>query len=119
VDWRVKAEENSLRIRTQFKAANVDVVVNADETFVLFHMQDHKLIVPTGIKRVGTAAQVDNDKVGATVYIACEFKTSTILPHMVIFTGVYGAKLMQQWETFEEGKKLFYLFFLFISYVEY
>jgi hypothetical protein len=119
VDWRVKAEENSLRIRTQFKAANVDVVVNADETFVLFHMQDHKLIVPTGIKRVGTAAQVDNDKVGATVLIACEFKTSTILPPMVIFTGVYGAKLMQQWETFEEGKKLFYLFFLFISYVEY
>jgi len=72
VDWRVKAEENALRIRNQFHKAKVDVVINADETFVLFHMQDHKLIVPTGIKRVGTAAQVDNEKVGATVLIACE-----------------------------------------------
>lgn len=107
VDWRVKAEENALQIRNQFYKAKVDVVINADETFVLFHMQDHKLIVPTGIKRVGTAAQVDNEKVGATVLIACEFKTSMILPPMVIFTGVYGAKLMHQWEAFEDGKNRF------------
>jgi predicted ATP-dependent Lon-type protease len=100
VDWRVKAEDNALRIRNLFKDENVDVVINADETFVLFHMQDHKLIVPTGMKRVGTAAQVDNDKVGATVLIACEFKMSMIIPPMIIFTGVYGAKLMQQWEDF-------------------
>jgi len=65
-------------------------------------MQDHKLIVPTGIKRVGTAAQVANEKVGVTVLISCEFKTS-----MVIFTGVHGAKLMHQWEAFEDGKNLF------------
>ena len=111
VDWRVKAEDNALRIRNLFKDENVDVVINADETFVLFHMQDHKLIVPTGMKRVGTAAQVDNDKVGATVLIACEFKTSMIIPPMIIFTGVYGAKLMQQWEDFEDGK--FYSSFCF------
>ncbi len=116
VDWRVKAEENALRIRNQFHKAKVDVVINADETFVLFHMQDHKLIVPTGIKRVGTAAQVDNEKVGVTVLISCEFKTSMILPPMVIFTGVYGAKLMHQWEAFEDGKNrvslclVYYLF---------
>ncbi len=97
----------TLRIRNQFNEAKVDVVINADETFVLFHMQDHKLIVPTGIKRVRTAAQVDNEKVGATVLIACEFKTAMILPPMVIFTGVYGAKLMHQWEAFEDGKNLF------------
>ncbi len=70
-------------------------------------MQDHKLIVPTGIKRVGTAAQVDNEKVGVTVLISCEFKTSMILPPMVIFTGVYSTKLMHQWEAFEEGKNIF------------
>jgi hypothetical protein len=58
VDWQQKAEENTSRIRTLFRKENVDVVINADETFALFHMLDDHLIVPTGIKRVGTAAQV-------------------------------------------------------------
>jgi hypothetical protein len=110
LDWRRKSEENTLRIRTLFKAENVDVVINADETFVLFHMKDNRLIVPTGIKRVGTAAQVDNEKMGATVLISCEFRTSMILPPMIIFTGVYGAKLMQQWEDFEDGEVLYLSF---------
>ena len=35
VDWRQKAEENTSRIRTLFRKENVDVVINADETFVL------------------------------------------------------------------------------------
>jgi hypothetical protein len=35
-----KSEENTLRIRTLFKDEKVDVVMNADDTFVLFHMQD-------------------------------------------------------------------------------
>ena len=109
VDWRQKAEENTARIRTLFRNENVDIVINADETFVLFHMLDGRLIVPTGVKRVGTAAQVDNEKMGATVLIPCEFRTSSILPPMIIFTGVYGAKLMQQWEKFEDGKCLFCL----------
>jgi hypothetical protein len=98
----MKAETNTARIRTLF-LEDVDVVVNADEAFVLFNMQEHRLIVPTGIKRVGSAAQVDNDKVGATALIACELKTSMILPPMIIFRGVYGAKLMQQWQGFEDG----------------
>jgi hypothetical protein len=78
-----------------FKNEKVDVVINADETFVLFHMKDTRLIVPQGIKRVGTSTQVDNEKMGATVLISCKFWTSMILPPMVIFTSVYGAKLMQ------------------------
>ena len=91
VDWRQKAEENSARIREKFTMENVDVVVNADETFLLFHPFGDKLIAPTGIKRVGTAVQVDNEKWGATVMIACEYRTSSILPPMMIFTGVYCA----------------------------
>ena len=118
VDWRIKAESNAARIRAQFLEEDVDVVINADETFVLFHMQDNRMIVPTGIKRVGSAAQVDNDKIGATVLIACEFKTSMIIPPMIIFTGVYGAKLMQQWQGFEDGNVtlLFLLLFLHLLF---
>jgi hypothetical protein len=83
VDWRIKVEMNSARIRKKFKDKDVDVVINADETFLLFHPFGEKLIAPPGIKRVGSAVQVDNEKWGATVMIACEFWTSSILPPMV------------------------------------
>jgi hypothetical protein len=103
VDWRQKAEENNARVRDRFRKHNVDVVVNADETFLLFHPFGEKLIAPTGIKRVGTAVQVVNEKWGATVMIACEYRTSSILPLMVIFTGVYCAKLMTEWASYSKG----------------
>ena len=103
VDWRKKAEQNSARIRAKFRAEDVDVVVNADETFLLFHPFGDKLLAPTGIKRVGSAVQVDNEKWGATVMIACEYRTSSILPPMIIFTGVYCAKLMTQGAKYPRG----------------
>ena len=106
-DWRQKAEENAARIRKTFSSENVDVVVNADETFLLFHPLGQRLIAPTGVKRVGTALQVDNEKWGATVMIACEYRTSSILPPMIIFTGVHCAKLMKHWADFDRAKVIF------------
>lgn len=103
VDWRSKAVENSARIRQKFNEEKVGVVVNADETFLLFHPFGDKVIAPLGKKRVGTAAQVDNEKFGATIMIACEYKTSSILPPMIIFTGVYCAKLMTEWANYTKG----------------
>jgi len=98
VDWRNKAEQNSERIQERFRSENVDVVINADETFILFHPFEEKLLAPLGVKCVGTAVvQVDNEKFGATVMITCEYRTPSILPPMVIFTGVFCAKLMTQW----------------------
>jgi hypothetical protein len=104
VDWRMKAKMNSARIRKKIKDEDVDVVINADETFLLFHPFGEKLIASTGIKRVGSAVKVDNEKWGATVMIACEFRTASILPPMVIFNGVYCAKLMTQWAKFSKGE---------------
>jgi hypothetical protein len=49
--------------------------------------------------------QADNEKWGATVMIACEYKTSSILPPMIIFTGVYGA--MSQWANCDRAKVIF------------
>jgi hypothetical protein len=107
VDWHQKAEDNTSRIREKFKAEKVDVVVNADESFLLFHPFGECLVAPTGVKHVGTAVQVDNEKWGATVMIACKYKTSCILLPMIIFTGVYGAKLMTHWAAFERAKVIF------------
>jgi len=61
LDWQRKSKENTLRICTLFKAENVNVVINADKTFVLFHMKENCLIVPTDMNRVGTATQVHNE----------------------------------------------------------
>jgi len=103
-DWHQKAQENAARIRKTFCKEKVAVVVNADETFLLLQPFGQRLIASTGVKRVGTALQVDNKKWGATVMIACEYKTSSILPPMVIFTGVYCAKLMKHWADFDRAK---------------
>jgi hypothetical protein len=58
-DWRSKAEENTARIRATFLKEDVDVVINADETFLLFHPFGQRLIAPTGVKQVGSVVQVD------------------------------------------------------------
>jgi len=105
--WRSKVEENSARIRSTFLKEKVDVVINADEAFLLFHPFGQRLIVPTGIKRVGSVVQVDNEKWGAMVMIACEYRTSCILPPMIIFTGVHCTKLMKQWAMFDKAKVIF------------
>jgi len=100
-DWRPKAEENATRIQATFMKEDVDVVIKADETFLLLHPFEQRLIALTGVKLVGSVAQVDNEKQGATVMIACKHRTSCILPRMIIFTGEYCAKLMKHWANFD------------------
>jgi hypothetical protein len=39
--------------------------------------------------------------------ISCKYRTSSILPSMIIFTVVYCAKLMKQWANFDRGKVIF------------
>ncbi len=60
VDWRQKAESNASRIREKLRDEKVDVIINADEMFLLFHPFGERLIAPTGVKRVGTVVQPDN-----------------------------------------------------------
>ena len=95
-DWREKAMENVARTRNTLSKQKVDVVINADETFLLFHPFGQWLIAPTGIKCIRTAVQVDNEKWGVTVMISCEYWMSSILPPMIIFMGVYCVKWMKQ-----------------------
>ena len=66
--WREKAMENAARIRNNFSKHKVDTVINADETFLPFHPFGQRLIAPTGIKRVRTAVQVDNERWGGDCY---------------------------------------------------
>jgi hypothetical protein len=74
-DWQSKAEDNVARIRETFSKENVDVVINADETVLLFHQFSQRMITPTGVKHVGSVVQVDNEIFGAMVMIACVYRT--------------------------------------------
>jgi hypothetical protein len=60
-------------------------------------------MAPKGVKHVGTAMQVDNEKFGATMMIAREYRISSILPIMIIFTNVCCAKLMTDWSSYPKG----------------
>jgi hypothetical protein len=80
--WSVR-KISILQVQERFCSNNVDVVVKADETVLPFHPSGEKLLAPVGVKHVGMVAQVDNEKFSATVMIACEYWTSSILPSMV------------------------------------
>jgi hypothetical protein len=71
----LKGRTEYFKDKEKFLREKVDVVVNADETFLLFHPFGNQLVAPTGVKHVGTVVQADNEKFGATVLIACVYKT--------------------------------------------
>jgi hypothetical protein len=105
-DWRRLSELGAQRVRNYFKDARVDVVLAADETFIRFHESRGLLIAPSGEKRVGTAAQID-DKAGCTVLPTMDMTASQLLTPMVIFTGVFGATLMKKWQTYAQSLVMF------------
>lgn len=127
IDWLDAARNNTQRIRDKFRDEKVEVVINCDEvcrtytyailpfhiytvfiqTFVLFHSRSNNFIVPKGTHRVGTSTQVHNEKIGITVMVSAEFRSSSLLPPFIIFTGEYGQTLMIEWNHFEKAKVVF------------
>ena len=73
-------------IRDTFFIEKVDVEIAVDETFILFHPTDDRIVAPIGVKRVGTTNPIDNDKMGLTVVVAAERRSWQLLPPFVIGT---------------------------------
>ncbi|ETV63656.1 hypothetical protein H257_19412, partial [Aphanomyces astaci] len=57
---------------TKASTADVDQLVAMDETFIMFHMTNKMLLVPTGTKQVGSVNPIDDEKKGVTLAVACE-----------------------------------------------
>jgi hypothetical protein len=85
-DWRKKAERNAAKITKRFKDEEVDVVLNADQTFVNFYMEETEVVAPTGIKRVGGRVKAEVKK-GFTAMVAVNLKTSEMDPPFVVYNG--------------------------------
>ena len=92
-NWCKMAEKNAARIQKRFKEENVDVVINADQTFVNFFMEETEVVAPKGIKRVGGKVKVEVKK-GFTLMVACNLETSKIEAPFAVFDGtkLCGAK---------------------------
>jgi hypothetical protein len=106
LNWRTLAEAGAQRVRETFQKAEVDVVVAADETFIRFHEEDSRVLAPVGEARIGKAVTCDG-KSGCTVLPTMDMLSSQLLPPLIIFNGVFGGRLMTQWQEYTNSLVLF------------
>ena len=71
--------ECSEKIRQKFIDAGVDVVVNADHTFLRFYPEEEYVLLPKGPKRIGGKIKLD-EKAGFTCMVGAELDTSRLIP---------------------------------------
>ena len=85
-DWRDMAEKNAARIQMRFSEEEVEVTINADQTFVNFFMEEEEVVAPTGTKRAGGRINADVKK-GFTLMVGCNMETSLMEPPFAVFDG--------------------------------
>ena len=85
-NWRSMAEENTKKICTRFKEENIQVTINADQTFVNFFMEEKVVVAPTGTKRIGGKIKADVKK-GFTLMVGCCLETGQMEPPFAVFDG--------------------------------
>ena len=78
--------ECSKKIRRKFIDAGVDVVVNADHTFLRFYPEEEYVLAPNpkGPKRIGGKIKFD-EKAGFTCMVGAELDTSRLIPPFLVF----------------------------------
>ncbi|MGH7974533.1 MAG: hypothetical protein ACREBR_03315, partial [bacterium] len=103
IGWDRLAKEGARRVRNNFKKANVNVVINADEINVKFHETTKTVLAVKGEKRIGVARKFD-EKDGCTVMVAMEMKTGELLQPFIIFTGKFGKTLMEYYKPYKKSK---------------
>ena len=94
-DWDVIAQTEAERICETFRAAGIDVLINADEMFLKVYPDNEHVIAPEGAKRVGSTIQTDEKK-GLTAILEMDFFPSTLLPPFVISDGAKNGRLSKQ-----------------------
>ena len=85
---------------------SVDVVITADQTFIKFLCADEKLLVPTGLKRVGSTVKSDDERKGVTLMLTAYVRRkrgsgvleSGLLPPFMVFNGKTGKTLDRRYQ---------------------
>jgi len=98
-NWVQIAQVEAERISQTFRDAEVDILVNADETFIRFYPETNHVIAPIGSKRVGST-NTTQDKKGLTGMLCMEMYTSQILDPFIVLDGTYEGTLSKQWANY-------------------
>jgi hypothetical protein len=125
LDWKNIAVQTAERICQQGRLLEVDNILAMDETFILYHLSASKVLVPTGIKRVGSLIPVANEKKGVTLVVTASLLSSQLLPPFIVDSGGFGSTLMHQWKHYTKSTVLFnathwmtqYIFILYLEWV--
>jgi hypothetical protein len=102
-DWKDRAIDDALHICELFRRSDVDVEIAMDEVFMQFHATKDRVIAPCGVKRTGTVNPVENEKVGFTLVVAAERRSSQLLPPFGIMTGKFGGDLFHEWQSYRQS----------------
>lgn len=95
-DWDALARRWTAETVQQFKDFGVEIIVNADQTFLTFVHESKYVIAPKGAKRVGGIVNPGDDKTGCTWMVVCDTRGEVKGPFLVM-TGQAGARLDGQW----------------------
>ena len=101
-NWPEVGQVEAEPICETFRLAEVDVLINADETFILFYPEDGHVIVLEGAKRVGST-NANNSKQGLT---GMELFSSTVLPPFTVLDAATDGRLSKQWESYGGTAKI-------------
>ena len=104
-NWVQIAQVEAERISQTFRDAEVDVLVNADETFFRFFPESDHVIAPIGSKRVGSTNATE-DKKGLTGMLCMELFSSQILDPFVVLDDTYEGTLSKQWSNYSGRAKV-------------
>ena len=85
-DWREKAEANVKEIKRILKELGVEVVINADQTFIQYYPESEYVLAPKGARRVGGNLE-SNEKSGFTLMVGAELNSSSLVAPFVVFDG--------------------------------
>ena len=99
-NWIEVAQLDSARICETMRAAGVEVLINADQTFLRFYPEDDHVLAPVGSKRVGSTIKTDEKK-GCTLMGGMEMFTSSCLPGFIVLTGTYQGRLGKSWAEYQ------------------
>ena len=71
-NWRELSLNFSKQTLEYFADKSISVIVTANQTFVKFLLAQENLLVPTGVKRVGTSVHNDDERWGETLMPAAD-----------------------------------------------
>ena len=85
-NWREQAVEAAEIFRSVLKEEDVDDVVSADQTFVVYCNESKFVVAPAGVRRVGGHVKADC-KNGFTLMVTASLKSSNLQPAFLVFNG--------------------------------